>query len=651
MSNMYRFGRFVLDPKRRIISCDGSLVPLTAKAFDILVFLAENPNRVITKGELLEAVWSDTFVEEGNLTQYISHLRKALGDKSEDSRLIVTITRKGYQFTADVVPIEAAEVSKQAAVRSPASGAWKSDAVVATEAASASSQPEFPAAAVLPREETTVRQPENHWRIVVVFSIVAVVLVVAGYISWRRFRTGPPSGSQKIMLAVLPFENLTGDPKQEYLADGLTEELISQLGRLHPEQLGVIGRTSVMGYKHTEKRLDEIGRDLSVQYVLEGSLRRGGDRFRITVQLIQIKDQSHLWSQDYDYGPRDILSLEDAAALAVAGQIQLHLTPQQQTSLTSLRSVNPDAFDAYLQGRYFYEHLYPRENLDKAARYFEQAIKLDPNYAPAWTSLSQTRRLQVVWGSLSNDEGYRQAQEAVERALALDPNLAEAHAQMGWLRLTKEWDWAAAGSSFQRALVLDPGNSTVLTDASYMAAYLGRFDEALKLARRAVELDPLNAVSRRSHAEICYWAGRNEEAVGDFKRALEVDPGLPAVHALLGIVYMRQGRAQEALAEMNQEPIVPLQLKGKAMAYYALAREAESDSALAELVAKYPEGRFSTASVYAFRGETDQALDWLQQAYANDDNGLRMIKIDPLLNNLRRDPRYAALLKKMRVPE
>jgi DNA-binding winged helix-turn-helix (wHTH) protein len=260
MSNLYGFGRFVLDSGRRTVSRGDSPVSLTPKAFDVLLFLVQNPNRLLTKEELLQAVWGDTFVEEGNLTQYISHLRKALGDNSEDGRLIVTIARKGYQFTGEVIPGEAADLEKQTTVLIPI-----------TEDPKANSLP----VQAFPVKEAVPTAPLR-WRKLAVIGASAVLLAVVCFASWRYFRTTVRPRSGKIMLDVLPFENLTGDPNKEYLADGLTEQTISQLGRLDPEQLGVIARTSVMGYKHKDTRLDQIGRDLSVQYVPENSLRESG---------------------------------------------------------------------------------------------------------------------------------------------------------------------------------------------------------------------------------------------------------------------------------------------------------------------------------------------------------------------------------------
>ncbi len=452
------------------------------------------------------------------------------------------------------------------------------------------------------------------------------------------------------MLAVLPFQNLTGDPTEEYLADGLTEEMIAQVSRLHPEQLGVIARTSVMGYKHSDQRLDQIGRDLSVQYVLENSLRGNGDHLRITVQLLQVKDQSHLWTQDFDYRPRDILSLEDDVAKAVAREIQIRLTPQQQTDLTRLRPVNAEAFDAYMEGRFFLD----RDNdgdLNRAASYYQQAINLDSSYALAWVGLSRARFRQADRGFIPHEEGQRQAREAAEQALVLDPSLPEAHALIGQIKRLVDWDWMGANASLQRALALDPGNPSVLYSASTLAGSLGHFEEARELVRRSIALDPLNAASRESLAQVCWAMGRQEEAEANFKKALELNPGLPGVHESLGLVYLVQGRVQDALVEIEREPMAALRLRGQAVAYYALGRKKESDTALSEFIAKYQtSAAFQIADVHAFRREPDKAFEWLERAYVQHDGGVASTKWDPLLKNLRGDPRYIAFLKKLRLP-
>jgi len=649
MSYLYRFGPFVLDPQRRTLSCNDSPVPLTPKAFDVLLFLAQNPNRLITKDELLKAVWVDTFVEEANLTQYISLLRKALAENSQDSRLIVTISRKGYQFTADVVA-EAPDTPKRDSAQVLTSGVSTREIAVEAKAGNESSRTEAPTVPDLPTVQGAIAKPGYQWWKAGALGAFAVVLLVAGYISWRRFRAAPPPRLEKIMLAVLPFQNLTGDPKQEYLADGLTEEMIAQLSRLHPEQLGVIARTSVMGYKHGDQRLDQIGRDLSVQYVLENSLRASGNHVRVTVQLLQVKDQSHLWAQDYDYRPRDILSLEDDVAKSVAREIQIRLTSQQQADLTRLRPVNAEAFDAYMEGHFFLDRD-SAGDLNRAASYFEQAIQLDSSYALAWVGLSRALFRQADRGSVPLREGRRRARETAERALALDPNLPEAHAAIGQIKREADWDWTGANASLQRALELDPGNSAVLNLAAGLALSRGRFEEAVELDRRAIALDPLNAAIRGSLAEICFIMGRQEEAEVNFKKALELDPDLPPNHEGLGLVYLARGRAQDALTEIEREQMGRWRLQGQGVAYYALRREKESDTALNELIAKYQsQNAFLIAEVYSFRKEPDQAFEWLDRAYVQHDTGVPETKSSTLLQNLRGDPRYLAFLKKLRLP-
>ena len=622
MSTLYHFGQFVLDPGRRALSRADSPVSLTSKAFDVLFFLVRNPNRLVTKEELQQAVWGDTFVEEGNLTQYISHLRKALGDNAEDARLIVTIARKGYHLTADVTVAEAAETAKQAAVQ-----------VSAIES---------------PGDEAAPKAPKR-WRKAVVMGAAAVLLAIFGFASWWHFRATAPS-SQKIRLAVLPFANLTGDPNKEYLADGLTEEMISQLGRLNSEQLGVIARTSVMGYKHKDVRLDQIGRDLSVQYVLENSLRESGDHLRLTAQLIQVKDQTHLWSQDYDYAAKDTLSVENEMAKAVAREIRVRLTSHQQGDLARSRAVNPEAFDTYLQG-YFHWQLNTDKDTDIAAKYFERATQIDPSYALAWAWLSRARNWQANEGLIPMGEGRRLSREAVERALALNPNLAAAHAQMGRIKQQVDYDWAGADAAFQRAIALEPANAENVGFAAWSAAVLGRFDEALPLFRRAVELDPLNAYSWDRLADAELFMGQLDQAAADSKKALELNPDAGSGADLLSLIDLLQGRAQDALPEVDRVHYAPERAWLYALTYYALGRKKESDAALSELITKYyASNAFEIATIYAFRNQTDEAFEWLERAYAQRDPSMMYAKVQPLLNSLHNDPRYVAFLKKLNLP-
>lgn len=634
----YRFGQFVLDSRKRTLFRADSPVSLTPRAFDVLLFLVQNPNRLVTKEELLQAVWGDTFVEEGNLTQYIWHLRKALGDKSEDSRFIVTIARKGYQFTADVAIGETSDTATQAVIRVLTADGTLRDPQTALH---------NPAGAPVPITQ-------GHWRKGVILRVSAAFLVIIcsiiGFVFWRHFTGIRPPTSRKIMLAVLPFENLTGDPNKEYLADGLTEEMISQLGRLNPDQLGVIARTSVMGYKHKNQRLDQIARELSVQYVLENSLRENGDHLRLTAQLIQMKDQTHLWAKDYDYPANDILKVQDDVAKTVALEIKLRLTSQQQGELALSHPVKPEAFDAYLQGYYFFERNTDKDT-EMAAKYYERATQLDPSYALAWAGLSRVRKWQAARGLIPTEEGYRLARQAAEKALSLDPNLAEAHNQMGRIQQQVDFDWAGANASFERAVELDPGNPESLGLAAFSATILGRMDRAISLNRRAVDIDPLNAMSWEVLGETKYFSGQLDEAIPNLKKALELDPDLWNGHIFLSKVYIGQGRPQDALPEIERVRFDFLRGYLYAIAYHALGQTRKSDTALTELLTKYQANNACLiAQVYAFRNQPDEAFQWLGRAYAERDEGLIDTKVEPFLRNLHKDPRYDALLKNLNLP-
>jgi tetratricopeptide (TPR) repeat protein len=412
----------------------------------------------------------------------------------------------------------------------------------------------------------------------------------------------------------------------------------------------VIARTSVMGYKHKDERLDQIGRDLSVQYVLENSLRESGNHIRLTAQLIQVKDQTHLWSQDYDYPVKDILNIEDDVAKAVAHEIRLRLSSQQQADLARSRPVNPDAFDAYLQGYYYFERNTDKDT-DMAAKYYERATQLDPSYALAWVGLSRARNCQVNMSLIPAEEGHRLARGAVERALALNPNLAEAHAQMGRIKQQVDFDWVGADAAIQRAIALEPGGPEFVRLAAFSATILGRLDEALPLHRRAVDLDPLNADSWEQLAETEVFIGQLDKATTDFNKALELNPAVAFAHTGLSQIYVMQGRPQDALPEIELVRYPSQRAFLYPIVDYALGRKKESDAALSELIAKYHEdGAYQIAEVYAFRNQSDEAFEWLDRAYAQRDSGLIGTKVDPLLKSLHSDPRFAAFLKKLNLP-
>jgi TolB-like protein/DNA-binding winged helix-turn-helix (wHTH) protein/cytochrome c-type biogenesis protein CcmH/NrfG len=634
LSGRARLGMFELDLKSGELH---SLEAPTAKAIllreqvlQVLQLLVERSGEIVTREEIKSKLWAnDTVVDfDHSINATIKSLRRALGDSADNPRYIETLARRGYRL---MVPIEYPEpVAETALEKDP-------------------EQREHSAGQMSEKAARVQRRIKPDWWKPALLVASVVILVAAGYSSWRHFRATGPTRSGKIRLAVLPFQNFTGDPNKEYLADGLTEETISQLGRLNPQKLGVIARTSVMGYKHKDVRLDQIGSDLSVQYVLENSLRESGDHIRLTTQLIQVKDQTHLWSQDYDYSAKDILNIEDDVARSVARQIQLSLT-SQPAELVPPHPVNPQAFDAFLQGYHSFWGSTDKD-ADIAAKYFERATQLDPSYALAWAWLSRARTWQANEGLIPMKEGRQLAREAVERALSLNPSLAEAHVQLARIKLEVDYDLPGANASFQRAVALEPGNPEHVRLAALPAACLGRFDEAIQLHRQAIDLDPLNADSWASLAEAEYDMGRPDQSAADSKKALEMNSDHWSSWILLSRIHLLQGRPQDALPEIEHVHYAPYRAHLYALTYHALGRENESDAALRELTTKYyGSSAFEIATIYAFRNQTDEAFEWLDRAYAQRDPSLMATKMDPLLKSLHGDPRYAALLKKLNLP-
>jgi TolB-like protein/DNA-binding winged helix-turn-helix (wHTH) protein/tetratricopeptide (TPR) repeat protein len=603
MSDVYCFGPFTLDPQRRSLAREGSPVPVTPKAFDILHYFVQHPNRIVTKQDLMKAVWPDTIVEEGNLTQTLSVLRKVLVEHGDESGLIVTVGRQGYQFTA--------EVTRGAPPRNAG------------------------------RHETP-------WRSVAVGSGVLLAVLIASASAWRWLRV-VPSGPEPVRLAVLPFVNLTGDSAQEYLADGLTEETITQLARLRPEQLGIIARTSVMRYKHGDKRMDEIGRDLAVGYALESSLRQSANRLRVTVQLIRVRDQSHVWANDFDYGQQDVFHIEDSVATAVAREVQLRLTPEERTRLTRAPSTTALAADAVMRGRDAIRAGRGRDSWAVAKRYFDQAIALDSGYALAWAWLSTVCRQGADREWMPTEPGYREARQAINRALALDPNLPEAWEQLGQIQRLVDWDWMAANKSYQRALDLDPGSVNAIRYAATMRWTMGQLDEAMALDRRIIALDPLDFNAQINLSGLYLDAGRLDEAVKQFERIPpDRQNSVPDYRIYL---YLAQDRVADAATMVPQVADPEWQSFFHAIVTVRQGSRRAADSLLTGFIDQYrTHDAFQIAELYAFRGEADSAFAWLDRAYGQRDQGLQAVKTEPFLKSVRGDPRYAMFLAKMHLP-
>ena len=470
---------------------------------------------------------------------------------------------------------------------------------------------------------------------------IGIVLLAATAFWFMRTR-GAPATTKITSIAVIPFADLSQEKDQEYFSDGLAEELLNNLVKI--QGLHVAAWSSSFQFKGKNDDLRAIGQKLNVATVLEGSVRKQGQRVRINAQLIKVSDGFHLWSEVYDRDLTDIFGVQDEIARSVTGSLRLTLLGEK---LPSLPTTNIKAYNSYLQGKYFYASP-TKENLEKAIAYYKEAISVDPNYSPAWAALSRSYSLQAgVYGSV---EEYEEARTAAQRALELDPSLAQAHVALGQIQQNYDWDWAGADASYQRALALEPGSAEVLQAAAGLAAILNHFDQALVWSRRGVELDPLQASSYQALAFYAWWAGRLDESEAAVRKGLEVGPQFPWLHALLGRVYLTRSRPQEALAEAEQDSTPELRLQGLALAYHALAQKQESNRAQAQLIANYGKNSaFQIAEVYAYRGEVEAAFTWLDRAYIQRDGGLTFMKGDPLMENVKLDPRYIAFLKKMQL--
>jgi TolB-like protein/DNA-binding winged helix-turn-helix (wHTH) protein len=656
--DLYRFGSFVLDSKRRVLSRGGCAIPLNPKAFDLLAFLVQNPNRVIAKEELLKAVWADSVVEESNLTQNIFLLRKALSPGSEDSELIVTIPRKGYQFTADVISINAqAEGQSGATAQNSTSAGATTDKVTKQLAGEGQAAVGFARGRELPAAPPTFNIDRRPQKLPVVLVFAALIIAVAGYVSWRHFRFAGPQPMGKVMLAVLPFQNLTGDPDQEFFADGLTEELIAQIGRLHPEQLGVIARTSVMGYKNSKERLDQIGRELGVQYVIEGSFRRGPDRLRTTVQLIQVNDQSPLWTQDYDRPPTDILAVQDEIAIAVAREIHLRLSPQQQADLARLRKIDPEAHEAYLEGRFFWNKR-TEEGFRKAITYFQAAVARDPNYPDAYAGLADAYLLLGGYGFEQQTEAMPKAKAAALKAIAIDNRLAEAYTSLGLISLQYDWNWVESERNFRRALELNPNYSTAhhYYGDGYLTA-MGKLDDAVAELRIAHELDPLSLIITTDLAKRLCFAGQDAEAFGLFNKVVEAAPDFVQAHYYLAKAYELKGAYPEALAEAEKikpPDAIPFGLSRQGQVYALQGRRREAIEVAQKLQQASKQRHIDPpfiADIYIALGDKDSAFFWLDKAYKNHSPDMLLLRTDPAYAPIRSDPRFADLVRRLGLPQ
>jgi TolB-like protein len=448
-------------------------------------------------------------------------------------------------------------------------------------------------------------------------------------------------------IAVLPFVNMSGDTGNEYFADGLSEELLNLLAKI--PDLRVAARTSAFKFKGEKIDVQEVAQKLNVAHILEGSVRKSGNKVRITAQLIKAADGSHLWSETYDRTLDDIFVVQDDIASEVVQALKLTLLGTALT--TRSKPQDSEAYNLALQGRFFVERR-GQKDLERAVEYFRRSRERDPEYAPAWAGLSRAYADQAGSGFAPVADGFRRAREAAEKALALDPQLADAHLAMGWIQRSYDWDWVAADASHRTALDLEPGNALALRRAGLQAATLGRWNEAIDLTNKAIERDPLRPGSYSNLGFMLLATNRDTEAEAAFRKALELDPDGASWHYGIGQALLLQGKTDAALLEMQQETEEIWRLSGLPLVFHALGRRGESDAALAALKSKYAgEAAYQIAEVHAFRGEADLAFEWLERAYDQRDGGLTDIKGDRFVRGLVGDPRYKAFLRNLKLPE
>ena len=483
-------------------------------------------------------------------------------------------------------------------------------------------------------------------------ALVAVGVALAIFIGLtKRAQTRRDAGPiSPASIAVLPFANLTPSKDEDYFSDGLTDEIINDLAKV--PGVKVAARSSAFQFKGKNEDLREVGRKLGVANVLDGTVSRQGDRIRITAELTKVKDGFQLWSETYDRQVSDIFAVQDEIARAATGALQGKLLGTGAgTAVGGSHATNLAAYDAYLKAQFFSARGQSKEDLQRAVQYVDQAIKLDPNYAPAWALRASILNTMSLISLIDNGKGFDEARQDAERSIALDPSLAAPYLALATVQVFYDWDWGAAEESLKRAADLEPGGAAVLRAQSNLARTLGHLDSAIALVQEAIARDPLRANSYTALGHLLYCAGRYDEAETNLQKALELDHHAATVHAARAIILLQQKRPQEALAEAQQEPADWARLQAEALAYYDLGRRTDSDQSLNQLLATHAHDAASQiAEVYAYRGEIDQAFQWLDNAYQVRDPGVAEVKINPLLKNLRRDPRYNQFLKKMRLP-
>jgi len=626
----YRFGDFEFDPASGELHKDGAKVRLQEQPFQILTLLLKRAGEVVTREEVRQALWpGDTFVDfDVGLNSAIKRLRDALSDSADNPRFVETLPRRGYRFVA---PIETSPGPAPPALEAPLRPASPHDESEA------------------PARQAGVRL--RSWGAAVAVAAAVLMAGLAATGKWPRLR-GQLASVPIRSLAVLPFENLSGDAEQDYFADGMTDSLITSLAQVHA--LRVISRTSVMQYRRANKALPRIAEELDVDAVVEGTVSRAGDRVRITAQLIQATTDRHLWAQSYEREARDVLSLQREVAAAIAQAVEVKLQPDEKVRMTRAPApVQPEAYEAYLKGRLYWSKRSPETSL-KAVAYFQQAIDRDPAYAPAYSGLSDTYRAFDVQGLAPPRECMPKAEEAARKALALDDTLAEAHASLAGVLYRYDWDWRGAEREFQLSLELEPSYAEGHRAYAVYLMTVRRHEEALAEARRARELSPLSLVINTELGMALVRLGRYDEAIEQLRKTLEIDPKFFRAYQTMAMAYEGKGDWPRALETLEKRPGGG---QGRTnpwlgYAYGVTGRRREALEILARLEQRSHEQYVSPQSpaiIHLGLGNTDEAMAWLEKAY--DARAFEVLGFSgPLFDRLSGDARFQDLLRRMRLP-
>jgi TolB-like protein/DNA-binding winged helix-turn-helix (wHTH) protein/Flp pilus assembly protein TadD len=635
-TSVVRFGTYEVSLQSGEVRKAGLKIRVQQQPMKLLEILLERPGEVVTREELRSRVWSDEsfgdFDQAVNIA--IAKLRSALGDSAENPRFIETIPKRGYRFIADVSVVDAAPQQKRP---SPTDGD-----LPATEPGH---KLQGSSLAIAPKPRLWRTPPVIVGLAVVLGLTIVAVLVV-------RSRGPVPTGIRS--LAVLPLENLSGDASQNYFADGMTDELITDLAQL--SALRVISRTSVMAYKGARKPLPQIARELNVDAVVEGTVLRSGDRVRITAQLIDASKDKHLWSQSYEGELRDTLALQSRVASAIADQIRINLTPREQAALKNVKVVNPEAYESYLKGRYFWNKR-TADGLKVALAYFKQAIEEDPKYAKAYSGLADTYALLGDWqyAVMTPKEAFPKAKAAAIKALELDNALGEAHTSLAFVLDGFDWDLDAGGKEFQRAIELNPGYATAHHWYAWHLTLLDRFDEAITEMRKAENLDPLSLIINADLAELLGLAHSYDDSIRQSLKTIEMDPNFALAHSQLAQAYLQKHMYAEAVAELKKAVQLsggsPTCIANLARAYVVSGKRSEAVKLLSDLKKRSNPG-YSHASeiamIYASLGDTDQAMNWLEKGYEERFNPGVLLR--PGFDPLRSDLRFQNLVHRIGLP-